>query len=243
MISVVPRRFLTLIVPTLAVAGAGTSAPAADAPVSFKRDVAPILVKQCQGCHNAEKNKGQYRVDSFERLLRHGKSKAEPIKAGHPAESSLYRLITTADEDERMPQKADPLPAGQVATLGRWIEQGAKFDGTDAAAPLASIVPAEEHPAPPAAYRFPLPVTAMALSRDGKLLAAGGYNEVTLWDPTDGQLVGRIQRVAERTYGLAFSPDGKTLAMAAAFRERSANSACVTSHPSNRGGCSSGSAT
>jgi hypothetical protein len=198
----------------LAATAAAHSARAADAPVSFKRDVAPILVKQCQGCHNAEKSKGQYRLDTFERLMRPGKSKSDPIKPGQPKDSHLYGLIATADDDERMPQKADPLPAGQVALIGRWIEQGATFDGPDAAAPLVSLVPAQEHPAPPATYRFPMPVTALALSPDGKLLAAGGYHEVTLWDPADGKLLGRIPRVAERTYGLAFSPDGRTLAVA-----------------------------
>ena len=109
MTRVLPRRRLTPLLLWIAVA-APVIARAADAPVSFKRDVAPILIKQCQGCHNAEKNKAQFRVDTFERLMRPGKSKDAPIKAGHPKDSPLYRLITTADEDERMPQKADPCP-------------------------------------------------------------------------------------------------------------------------------------
>jgi len=182
--------------------------------VSFRRDVAPILVKQCQGCHGPEKSKGGFRLDSFYRLTKAGESKTAPLVAGQPGNSNLFRLITAADEDDRMPQKADPLPPAQVALIRRWIEEGAKFDAPDPAAPLASIVPAQEHPAPPEAYRYPMPVTAIALGPDGKLLAAGGYNEVTLWDPADGRLLGRIKRVAERTYGLAFSPDGKTLAVA-----------------------------
>jgi WD40 repeat protein len=182
--------------------------------VSFRRDVAPILVKQCQGCHGPEKSKGGYRLDSFDRLTKAGESKTAPVVAGQPAKSNLYRLITADSEDDRMPQKADPLPAAQVTLIRRWIAEGAKFDGPDAAASLASIVPNQEHPAPPEAYRYPIPVTAIALSPDGKTLAASGYNEVTLWDPADGRLLGRIKRVAERTYGLAFSPDGKTLAVA-----------------------------
>jgi WD40 repeat protein len=182
--------------------------------VSFRRDVAPILVKQCQGCHGPDKSKGGYRLDSFDRLTKPGESKTAPVVASQPGKSNLVRLISSADEDDRMPQKADPLPAGQVTLIRRWIEDGAKFDGPDASASLASIVPSQEHPAPPDAYRYPIPVTAIALSPDGKLLAAGGYNEVTLWDPTRGRLVGRIKRAAERTYGLAFSPDGKTLAVA-----------------------------
>ena len=48
-----------------------------------------------------------------------------------------------------MPKEADPLPADQVALFKRWIEQGAKFDGPDKQAPLASLVPKKVHPAPP----------------------------------------------------------------------------------------------
>jgi WD40 repeat protein len=113
-----------------------------------------------------------------------------------------------------MPQKADPLPAGQVALVRRWIEEGAKFDGPDIAAPLASMVEDLEHPAPPEVYRQPVAVTALAFSPDGGQLAVSGYHEVTLWDPGDGKLLGRVKKLAERTSGLAYSPDGKWLAIA-----------------------------
>src|SRR5689334_18171856 len=102
MTSAAPHRFITplfVLIAPAPLATAPLATHAADAPVSFKRDVAPILVKQCQGCHNAEKNKAQYRVDTFERLMRPGKSKDAPIKAGRPKDSPLYRLITTADDD------------------------------------------------------------------------------------------------------------------------------------------------
>jgi hypothetical protein len=183
-------------------------------PVSFRRDVAPILAGQCQGCHGAEKAKGNYRVDTFARLTAAGESRAAPVTAGDPTRSSLYRLVATADEDDRMPQKADPLPAAQVATIKRWIEGGARFDGPDPTAPIASLLTDAGHPSPPEVYRRPMPVTALAFSPDGRTIAAGGYHEVTLWSAADGKLAGRIPRVAQRTFALAFSPDGKRLAVA-----------------------------
>ena len=64
------------------------------APISFTRDLAPVLVQQCQSCHGPKKAKGKYRVDSFEHLM-----KVE-------ADELLYR-IQTDDEDERMPPKGD----------------------------------------------------------------------------------------------------------------------------------------
>jgi hypothetical protein len=191
-------------------AGAAEGAKA----VSFIRDLAPVFVRQCEGCHGAEKAKGKYRLDSFERLMKAGESGDKPVAAGKPGGSAIYRLITAKDADDRMPQKAEPLPAAQVALVRRWIEEGARFDGPDKAAPLASMVEDMEHTAPPEVYRQPVAVTALAFSPDGKQLAVSGYHEVTLWEPADGKLVGRIKKLAERTTGLAYSPDGRWLAVA-----------------------------
>src|SRR5205807_207596 len=149
-------------------------------------------------CHGPEKSKGKYRLDSFERLMNPGKSKDAPVVAGKPESSALFRLITAHDEDERMPQKADPLRAADVELIRRWIEEGAKFDGTDRSASLASLVPQPPEPAAPQVYPEPVPITALAFSPDGKVLAASGYHEMTLWGPTDGKLLGRIPGLPER---------------------------------------------
>jgi len=182
--------------------------------ISFSRQIAPILISQCQTCHGAEKAKGNYRVDSFERLMTTGESKKLPIMAENAKKSWLYLLLVAMDDADRMPQKADPLPAAQIALVKQWIEEGAKFDGLDRNASLASIAPSEQHPAPPTIYRQAVPITALALNPDGKTLAAAGYHEVTLWDPASGALRGRIQKVAQRTYSIAYSPDGRWLAVA-----------------------------
>ncbi|MCA9268871.1 MAG: hypothetical protein KDA41_10395, partial [Planctomycetales bacterium] len=41
------------------------AAAAADEPVSFRRDVAPLLLAKCQACHGPRKAEGGYRVDTF----------------------------------------------------------------------------------------------------------------------------------------------------------------------------------
>lgn len=175
--------------------------------ISFSREVAPILQKQCVGCHREGKAKGKYRLDSYKHAM-------AAIAAGKLEDSELFYRITTEDEDDRMPVEADPLPEEQVATIRAWIEQGAKYDAGDPAALLSGIIPAQPHAAAPATYRRPIPITAMAISGDGKTLFTGGYHEILVWNPQDGQLLRRIAKNGQRTYGLALSPDGRLMAAA-----------------------------
>src|SRR5881296_2703805 len=54
--------------------------------VSFRRDIAPIVVRKCVTCHGPEKTKGGYRLDTFERLMKGGESKSPAVVAGKPEE-------------------------------------------------------------------------------------------------------------------------------------------------------------
>ena len=133
---------------------------AASAGVSFTKDIAPILAKKCVTCHGPEKAKGNYQLHNFEMLLKPGASKATAVIPGQPAKSELFRLLVTSDADDRMPQKDDPLPKAQIALVEKWIQQGAKFDGPDAKAHLAALIPRVPYPNPPASYPQPVPVAA-----------------------------------------------------------------------------------
>src|SRR5947199_4759748 len=121
-----PRLAFTALVMLLAASlsaapdVAPNSSAGAKSDVVFTRDIAPVLVQKCLGCHNAQKHKGGYRLDTFDHLLHPGDGEAAPVSPGHPESSELFRLITSSDEHKRMPQKDDPLPAKQIASIEQW---------------------------------------------------------------------------------------------------------------------------
>lgn len=183
-------------------------------PVSFKGEIAPLLNRRCASCHNEENAKGRYRLDTFERLRKPGESAEKPLVAGKPEESELYRLLVESDPHDRMPQKADALPKEETELVRRWIAEGAAFDGGSAERPLVEMARESFLRPAPAQYRRPPPVTALAFSPDGSLLAAAGYYELTLWDTADASLRRRIGGLPERITAIAWHPRRNMIAVA-----------------------------
>jgi cytochrome c553 len=111
-------------------------APPKPGTVDFGRDVKPILEANCYRCHGPDKSRADLRLDLRARALAGAKAGTEKvIVAGDALASELYVRVTSTDDDERMPQGADPLSAQQIATLRAWLDQGAnwpdEFAGTD----------------------------------------------------------------------------------------------------------------
>ena len=98
--------------------------------VDFQRDVRPILSDNCFLCHgpDASTRKVNLRLDVHEEAMLSRRNGA-PIVPGKPEQSLLYRKITEADPARRMPPLSShkTLTEAQIATLKRWIEQGAEW--------------------------------------------------------------------------------------------------------------------
>lgn len=179
--------------------------------VSFAESIAPIFAKRCVACHNARTAKGRLNLETYAALMKGGESGAS-VDPGDGALSTLTLML----EDGSMPKDADPLAPEEIALVAKWIDTGATLDaGLDPDVPLITIMPKPTQPPAPEAYRVPMPVTALAFSPDGVLLATSGYHEVILWNPDGGAIVRRIGNIAERIYDLQFSSDGRFLAVAA----------------------------
>jgi WD40 repeat protein len=185
--------------------------PTGKADVSFINDVAPILKENCFACHDSRKRKGKLDMTSFENLRKGGGSD-DPIVPGKPDESLLIARVTAQDKSRMPPLDAgDALPKAKLAVLERWIASGAKLDaGLSPKADLIRELRARwEPPLPPLHYPYPVTITALAFTPDGKHLVVGGQHELTVWNVASAKLEQRVYTRAERTYAVQFLPDGK----------------------------------
>lgn len=183
------------------------------AAVSFRSDIAPILIDSCLACHGPKKAEGGYRVDTYDELLKAGDSGELPIAESPDEVSELLRRVTCEDESERMPAESEPLSTEQIELFSKWVAAGAKFDGENANQNLELVIPPTLYAAPPEIYRQAVPITATVFSPDGKFIVTGGYHELVIWNAEDAKLVRRIENIGQRVFGLAFSQDGQTLAV------------------------------
>jgi len=91
-------------------------------PVSFRKDVVPILRKHCFECHGDGKGKPKGDVDltSIAKMM---KSPGKILVPGKPEQSDVYTSITQRE----MPDQGRPKPKpDELLVLKNWILSGAK---------------------------------------------------------------------------------------------------------------------
>ena len=115
---------------------------AAAEPLSFNKDVRPILVENCFSCHGADSagRKADLRLDVRDDAVEFG-----AITPGDPDSSPMLDRIFSDDPDEIMPppHAKKTLTAEQKEILSRWIAAGAEYE------PHWSFIP-PTRPEPPA---------------------------------------------------------------------------------------------
>jgi hypothetical protein len=95
-------------------------------PVSFVRDVEPILKGSCYGCHSGRRPKSQLRLDRRAAAMRGGLG-GPVIVPGNSADSRLIHRILGKTGEQRMPLGREPLGSRETAILERWIDSGAEW--------------------------------------------------------------------------------------------------------------------
>jgi mono/diheme cytochrome c family protein len=116
---------------TLPLSAQTPSVPAASAvplPVSFNREILPILSNNCFACHGPDEKarKTRFHFDTRDgALLKEG-----VIVPGHAADSLVMQHVTSTDPEKVMPppETGHSLTPKQIDLLRRWMDEGAKWD-------------------------------------------------------------------------------------------------------------------
>lgn len=101
--------------------------------VSFRRDVAPIVVNACFRCHRGENPPGDFNAGTFASFV-------EQISPGDPEGSHLLNLVTGKAEPKMPRGNQNQFSRKWIEIWTAWIKQGAKFDGPDPKAPIADYM-------------------------------------------------------------------------------------------------------
>jgi len=138
-----PRR-LAVFVPLIFAAGATA------APLTYNRDIRPILFDNCFSCHGPDSasRKAGLRLDKFEDATKPNEDGVAAIVPGDLEKSSFIARILTKDEDDLMPppESHKSLKPEQIETLQQWIKDGAKYEAHwSFLAPSRPAVPAVTH--------------------------------------------------------------------------------------------------
>ncbi len=112
-----PRHLLLLLGAFLACSNVAR----AQEPLSFEKDVRPVLKAYCFDCHGGnEKVKGKLDL-RLKRFLASGGKSGPAIKPGDPAHSLLIERMKSGE----MPPGEKKVPADKIAVIEHWIKAGA----------------------------------------------------------------------------------------------------------------------
>jgi hypothetical protein len=133
--------------------------------LNYSRDIRPILADACFGCHGPDEHKraGGLRLDRREAATAAAESGATAIVPGTPDASELLARLTSTDPDYRMPpvKSGKKVSPEQIATLRKWIEEGAAYADHWAFVPPRRVPPPHvQH-----AERVRNPIDAFLLAR------------------------------------------------------------------------------
>lgn len=105
--------------------------------MTFEADVLPILRQHCGDCHGSEVQEGDLQLLSRDSLVLGGQS-GPAFEVGTADASLVVKKIARA----AMPPDGPPVPANQLETIRRWIEQGGRRDGESLATAAKQIAAA-----------------------------------------------------------------------------------------------------
>ena len=132
----------------------------------FKKDIQPILEKNCYECHSEKtgKRKGGFVFDDLETFkLDIADNEVAQIRPGNPDGSHFLEVIVDAGHERHMPPK-DQLSSSDIKKITEWIVEGASFDkAAPGAKPVVAAAPQKKS----------LPPIMSWTNLEGKTIKAG----------------------------------------------------------------------
>ncbi len=192
--------------------------------VDYVQDVVPILRKHCVACHGTSDIEGGLRMDSHAALMKGGES-GLTVTAGESNSSRLILRINGKAEPRMPPEDEEPLTEIEIATLAKWVDQGAR--GPDGNVPLMRDF---EVPSIKPGSGVLLPLSAVAVSRQRSSIAVGQTGRVQIKD-ANGKLLHDLTREnsgIEKVNALQFSRDGDRLVVASGIAGAYGNALVVS---------------
>lgn len=193
------NRFFSVFFSLVAVLMYAPNAGCQPSVPTYWQDIRPLLRKHCTVCHSARNLKeidvsGGLALDTFE-AIKKGSARAV-LKAGDSKGSSLHQLLITDDPKKRMPLDGKPLPKTDIALIAKWIDTGAR-EGMDPGSEPVIV----KKTAKLRKLDVFLPTNAIP--------PAGLFPKAKVGKLDLAMKVGPLAPIT----ALAFSPDGKTLAV------------------------------
>lgn len=170
---------------------------------SFTDEIAPIVQNNCVNCHGGANPRARLDLSSFAAWKRGG-ANGPIIVAGNANRSPLALRLIHPDQRRRMPQNGQPLPQAEIDLIAKWINAGARFDGSSEETLLSDLGKQGE---PMVTVVIPRPVgtETVSFTRDiapfmGNLCVrchneqrkSGGLSLVSFYDMMKGGDSGRV---------------------------------------------------
>lgn len=200
--------------------------------------VKQILRKRCVTCHNPDELRGDLDLKDLT-AIKAGSGSGDVVVPGQPNASLLYTTVAHL-EDPSMPPNSSPIPAREQDLIRRWIEGGlaektgiaqetktvAEMNGQlveDTPGQTGSvpqtIAPASDSGSlslsPIRAVPRATAVTALSSHPSKDLAALAGLQQVVLFAPSRGELLGALDIPGLDVTALKFSSSGELLLVAA----------------------------
>lgn len=167
-----------------------------DRTVVYSRDIAPVLKKSCVACHNSSTAEGGVNLESVDKM--ESSDVKDVLVPGKPEASLLFLLASHADEPIMPPEdndvSASVMSSMELALLLRWIKLGAKVDKAS-----PSISEQMWQPLP----RSLQTIYGASLTPDGRLLAAGFGNQISVFGARSTEPIASLNTVNDGSVGPA----------------------------------------